>query len=337
MGCCAARRRPGTWSPNPLLGFRQGYFPGFVPSIGDVETSAGAIASKRSSGSCCDACDAFDVEHAKHPAEESSCLTGECGINRFTAGMKLPLSEYSVNAGARNAGATMDQQVSAWTDAAFGGRQAGVIMPLPPGSNWRASTQAELDRLETADLEDRLYDVDLALLGTSISIPIRSFLNAEKRYINNALTSRRTSDSSNRQPIDDFSANDDATDRPLTESEFREKKEELAGEVARRLEPGNDPASARRRDQIIAQAITGTLATFNQYLQREYDAQVTTINANRDITLQTLRNEDRQRDREYQLQLRQLGGGQSLTSGGGGSGAIVGIGLLGLLLSMSRK
>lgn len=334
MGCCAAKRRPGTWSPNPLLGFRQGYFPGFVPAIGDVDTSAGAVASKRPGGSCCDAC---ETEHSRPAAEESGCSTGACGINQFTAGMRLPLSEYSVNARQRQAGATMDQQASAWTEAAFGGRQAGIVTPVGTDGvrTFRRSTAIDLMALSDLELSQResdLQDVDLRQSDGATAI---AEYRAELTQVRSEMDRRDLLN----PPDDDggLSPDDDPTERPLTEAEFQEKKRELAEGVADRLEPGDDPASRARRDAIVANAISGTLQTFNTFLQREYDAQVTTINAGRDITLQTLRNEDRQREREYQIQLRQLGGQGLLGGGGGGGGAIVGIGLVGLLLSMAKK
>jgi hypothetical protein len=250
--------------------------------------------------------------------------------------MRLPLSEYSVNGRQRQAGATMNQQASAWTAAAFGGRQAGIVTPVGTEgvSTFRRSTVIDLMALSDFELSQResdLQDVDINRRDGATAL---AEYRAELTQVRSEMTRRDLLN-----PSDDGGGppDDDPTERPLTEAEFQEKKRELAEGVADRLEPGDDPASRARRDAIVANAISGTLQTFNTFLQREYDAQVTTINAGRDITLQTLRNQDRQREREYQIQLRQLGGQGLLGGGGGGAAPVIGIGLIGLLLSMAKK
>ena len=120
------------------------------------------------------------------------------------------------------------------------------------------------------------------------------------------------------------------------EEEYQRNRDAVAETTARNLEPGEDAASRARRDRIIAASISGTLGTFNAYLQREYGVQVANINANRDITIARLRNEDRAGDREYRLQLARFQGGGGGGGGGGGAAPVIGIGLLGLLLSMAK-
>ena len=347
MGCCAARR-PATWSPNPLAGFHEAFFGGWRPVIGDVETSAGAASTKRADGYCCGECASHKQQgcdscegKAAEPAD--SCASGACGLNQYTAGIKLPLRQYAVNAGAvrgSTSRASMDDQASAWAAAAFGGRQAGRVTAIGArgSSTFRRSTAIDLMALSDLDLSQResdILDVDVRESdGPSAVVEYRAELDAVRAE----MARREALDPTARGGGgggDDYV--DDPTDRPLTDAEFQEKKAEIARGVADRLEPGDDPASRARRDAIIAQAITGTLTTFNAYLQREYDAQVTTINAARDVTLQTLRNEDRQREREYRLALANLNSGGGGGGGGGGSAApIVGVGLLGLLLSGLR-
>jgi hypothetical protein len=220
----------------------------------------------------------------------------------------------------------MVAQADAWTAAAFGARQAGRVWPLPATADFRPSSSADLRALSEADLLQRELDVDDARSAPSSSVSTTAYLGLELEAIRAELTRRETEDPT------DIGGGDDATD----EQEYQRNREQVAETTARNLEPGDDPASRARRDRIIAASISGTLGTFNAYLQREYGVQVANINANRDITIARLRNEDRAGDREYRLQLARFQGGGGGGGGGGGAAPVIGIGLLGLLLSMAK-
>jgi hypothetical protein len=218
----------------------------------------------------------------------------------------------------------MVAQADAWTAAAFGARQAGRVWPLPATADFRPSSSADLRALSEEDLVQREMDVDEARNTPSSSVSTTAYLGLELEALRAELTRRETEDPT------DIGGGDDASD----EEEYQANRRQVAETTARNLEPGDDPASRARRDRIIANAIGGTLATFNAYLEREYGVQIANINSNRDITIARLRNEDRAGEREYRLQLeryRNPGGG-----GGGGAAPVIGIGLLGLLLSMAK-
>lgn len=105
----------------------------------------------------------------------------------------------------------------------------------------------------------------------------------------------------------------------------REEREALARGVADRVEPGTDPESARRRDAIITTAINGGLGVLNGYLAREYGTAVETIRRDGQVTLAQLSAADRQRQREYDLEvLRRTGRDprQTTTDSGGGTAAL---------------
>jgi hypothetical protein len=229
----------------------------------------------------------------------------------------------------------MMAQADAWATAAFGGRQAGVVMAVSPVSaRFRRSTLPDLVALSEYDLNER--EINLGAMDFAPSTPnaVVEEYRAERRLVAQEIQRREVDDPTDIGDDEELPPGDSGDD----ESAFAANKREVAETTARNLEPGDDPASRARRDRIISQAIGGTLATFNNFLEREYGVQVANINANRDITLQRLRNEDRAGDREYRLQLeryRNPGGGGG-GGGGGGAGPVIGIGLLGLLLSMAK-
>jgi hypothetical protein len=225
----------------------------------------------------------------------------------------------------------MQAQADAWTAAAFGARQAGVVSPLLPISNrFRRSTLPDLLALNDFELLERISDLQDMEFGTDRpDATIREY-RAELELVRGEIQRREVDDPTDIGGDEELPPGDSAND----EAEFARNKRQVAETTARNLEPGEDAASRARRDRIIANAIGGTLATFNTYLEREYGVQVANINANRDITIARLRNEDRAGDREYRLQLeryRNPGGG-----GGGGAAPVIGLGLIGLLLSMAK-
>lgn len=310
MGCCAART-PRTWSQAPLSGYQQGSYPGWRPVIGDVESSAGGVG-----GACCDAC----ADHAAEetPALGGGCSSGTCGLPY--AGMKLPAQlparQYARVAGLpamRPAGASMIQQTDAWAEAA-GLRSAGAVHPLPISTASQLSTPADLRELSDADLYERYTNLsDAASVANPTQVVLLELDAVE------AELSRRETDPGSSSDEEDFSAN----------------RRQVAETTARQLEPGDDQASRARRDRIIAQSVSGTLATFNNWLERQYGVRVAEINANRDITLRRLLNEDREADREYRRRVAESRG-SSDGSGSGGAAPLVGLGLVGLLLSVMR-
>ena len=342
MGCCAARR-PATWSPNPLGGYQQSGWWAWAPVVGDVQTSAGAVPG----GACCDACAAHQADPAAGgcgggggaAAEPSGCASGACGLNQYTAGIKLPLSEYGVNAGAiasrassssrgsRSSGASMVAQADAWTAAAFGSRTAGAVSAVTPFSaRFRRSTLPDLLALGELELMQRELDLSEMDFASSTPAAVIEEYRAELRLVRQEIQRREVDDPTEIGGADDVTADDEA--------DFTANRRQVAETAANQLEPGDDAASRARRDRIIAQSITGTLATFNAYLEREYGARVAEINAGRDITLLRLRNEDRQAEREYRLALRNSQGNTGGGGGGGSAAPVIGIGLIGLLWSV---
>ena len=346
MGCCAARR-PATWSPNPLGGYQQSGWWAWAPVVGDVQTSAGAVPG----GACCDACASHQAAPAEGgcgcgggaAAEPSGCASGACGLNQYTAGIKLPLSEYGVNAGAvasrassssrgsRSSGASMVAQADAWTAAAFGSRQAGAVVAVTPYSaRFRRSTLPDLVALGEFELAQREADLSEMDFASSTPAAVIEEYRAELRLVRQEIQRREVDDPTEIGTADDVTAEDEA--------DFTANRRQVAETTANNLEPGDDAASRARRDRIIAQSITGTLGAFNAYLEREYGARVANINAGRDITLLRLRNEDRQAEREYRLALQNARGNADSGGGGGGGGAapVIGIGLIGLLWSVMK-
>jgi hypothetical protein len=222
----------------------------------------------------------------------------------------------------------MQAQADAWTAAAFGARQAGVLSPVTPYSaRFRRSTLPDLVALGEFELAQREADLSDMDFASSTPPAVIEEYRAELRQVRQEIQRREVDDPTEIGTEDDVTEDDEA--------EFARNKRQVAETTARNLEPGEDAASRARRDVIIANAIGGTLRAFNNYLEREYGVQVANINANRDITIARLRNEDRAGDREYRLQLEQYrnrGGG----GGGGGAAPVIGLGLIGLLLSMAK-
>jgi hypothetical protein len=233
----------------------------------------------------------------------------------------------------------MTAQADAWATAAFGGRQAGILgpsvaRPEPVRADFRRSSDADLRAMTDLELYTRETNLADVIIPAGTPGATVSEYVAERHNVTLEGTRRSDVDPSSIGGDEELPPGNSGDD----EAEFAANKRQVAETTARNLEPGEDAASRARRDRIIANAIGGTLATFNTYLEREYGVQVANINANRDITIARLRNEDRAGDREYRLQLeryRNPGGGGG-GGGGGGAGPVIGIGLLGLLLSMAK-
>ena len=281
------------------------------PVINTVTTSAGA------SEPCCDAC-------AVEAARESSCASGACGVP-MSAGVHLPLN----SAGAVDPGAL----ASAW-GAAVGVRQAGVIpagvLPvLPVRAGFRASSASDLRALDDFELYERETDIRDIDFERSTSAAVLAAYRAELAATRAELDRRTLSD----READGDIPSDEA---PPTAAEWEAKRERVARTAAEALAPGTDAASERRRDAIIAQAVSGTFAAFNSYLEREFNARVEGIRGTTSITLARLHNEDREADRVYRLALARINAGSGGGSSGGGSGGgaatpILGLGALFLL------
>ena len=312
MGCCGAARED-SWEPsNVPLGVMSAFSASrgwaLQPVINTVTTSAGA------SEPCCDAC-------AVEAARESSCASGACGVP-MSAGVHLPLN----SAGAVDPGAL----AASWGSAVGvrrPGRQAGflgpsVARPEPVRADFRRSSDADLRAMTDLELYTRETNLADVILPASVSAATRSEYGAERHNV--------TLEGTRREDVDHEVNGDPSDEAPPTAEEWVSKRERVARTAAEALAPGTDAASERRRDAIIAQAVTGTFAAFNSYLEREYNARVEGIRGTTSITLARLHNEDREADRTYRLALARLNAG----SGGGSGGAatpLLGLGALFLL------
>jgi hypothetical protein len=337
MACCGqAQWSDRGASPYPVDRLVFGGFGAWgVPSIGTVASS---VEGERAA--CCDAC----AVTASHEEEGASCGTGGCGVPQ-TAGLPLPLrgllgggtaAGVGRTSGApvvarpaalsRAEGAAVDRYARAWAKATGVERGAGVVMPVAsPG--FRRSTLAEVRELSRSALEERVMELEDREVVTELtSEQGQELINLRAELVRRDASPEREGGGEGEEP------------EALSDAEWREKREAIARAAADQLEPGSDPASRARRDRIISQAVTGTFATFNAYLQREYDADIARIRGTTDIRLRELINEDRAAEREYRLAL--YGPGGLAPGGGGGSGgggtAAVGLGLLGLLFAAAR-
>lgn len=327
MGCCGGGQ--AVWREfAPVARFQLGN----MASVMAVSSNSTADGSTP----CCDAC------AIGHDDPAPSCATGACGVPQ-TAGIPMPVRHALAQAGAVQLNpatrrvstrpaplsaqqeAGLDRYAQAWAKAT-GARQAGVVMAVTaPG--FRASTEAEIRALSDLALYERETDlVDLEFSGASPQQLVElSRVRAE--------TERREQLDPAETGGDEDLSRDDGEGRPLSDEEWEEKRAAIARETANNLEPGDDPASRARRDRIIAQAVGGTFAAFNNYLTREYDARVEGIRGSTAITLARLRNEDRAADREYRLA---IGGGAANPAAVGG-GTVATVSILGILLALASR
>jgi len=334
--CCGGAREVltsrSTWDANPIGGFLVGGFPGWAPTIGTVETSVAAVGEEP----CCDAC-ASKVSVAVE-VEAGGCETGLCGVP-MSAGIPMRLD----GAGGVSAGALPERRVrlvdvpegvndyaAAWARATgVRPRSAGVIGSSVMSVDrvpFRRSNLTDIRAMTVSELEARRDALFGAPMGTEV--------DAETMAVEQELDRRAFGGDAGGGGGGGGGGEDD-TPETLTAAEWEEKREAIAEATANRLEPGDDPASRARRDAIIRQAVTGTFATFNNYLDREYDTRVTQIRGDVSITLQRLRNENAAADREYRLALANRNGG--LFNSGGGGGGVATIGVLGLLAALAAK
>lgn len=367
VGCGIAQHRPGPreayYDPNPLA-MLMGQWQRGLPGVGTVDSSVADVAP---CCDACAAGRGPDVTVDVETQQNGGCATGACGVPT-TAGIRLPLGrragevhiatdpelEAYAAAWARETGLTG----TGFTRQGGRVRRAGRVLPVTTRP-FHASTTAELRALPLAELRSRRdallgvdpdangeVDTELSnveaeldrragvepggdadygeltrLSDTEICAQLRTATGAQRTALQ---AEQRLRDLTCTGAAPAPGGEETTAAEDVSDADWERKRRGIAEAAARELEPED----SARRAAIVTRALTGTFATFNQWLDENYRTRVEQIHGNTAITLAQIGADDRQREREYRLQMYPPGGSTSNPSGGGGVGEVLGLGAI---------